>query len=104
MDVTLRQALMKTAEKAKGRKASKASAVVCVIYSVALVLIVDKTVGQKIDCVIELVKPDYLVLSVPSQPQYIAFAAVGDFNVHVDAFKSFKIGDTVQSTVLAVCD
>lgn len=88
VDLTLRDELVSSAEKKKKRTKQKVS---------------KPEVGAKLECVIELVKPDYLVLSAASYPQFVAFAAVGGYNTHPDAFKAFSVGEKAQATVLAVC-
>ncbi len=58
--------------------------------------------GAKVEAVVELVKDDYLVLSLPAQQQTIAFAATSDFNLGSRAHNSrqFIPGQKILAVVV----
>ncbi len=59
-------------------------------------------VGAKVDSVVELVKDDYLVLSVPAQQHAIVFAATGDFNLGpAQEGRQFSPGQKLSAVVAA---
>jgi rRNA biogenesis protein RRP5 len=48
---------------------------------------------QKVTAVVELIKDDYLVLSLPDQGNAICFASTGDYNLQVkDAHQRYQPG------------
>lgn len=61
-----------------------------------------RQVGTKAEAVVELVKDDYLVLSLPAQQQAIAFAATGDFNLGSRAHEGrrYTPGQKLQAVVV----
>ena len=59
-------------------------------------------VGAKVEGVVELVKDDYLVLSLPAQQHAIAFAATGDFNLGpTQEGRKFSPGQKLTAVVAA---
>jgi len=61
-------------------------------------------VGARVDAVVELVKDDYLVVSLPAQQHAIAFAAAGDFNLSGPAQgrRQFTPGQKLSGVVAAL--
>eukprot|EP01018_Ginkgo_biloba_P021204 Gb_10495 [translate_table: standard] len=57
---------------------------------------------QKVDAVVELVKDDYLVLSLPEHGNAIAFASTHDYNMRMDSHKHYTTGQKVSATVEAL--
>ena len=58
---------------------------------------------ELVTAVIELIKEDYLVLSLPKHNQALGFAAVNDFNLQNQEGRSpFKLGQQVQARVTAL--
>ncbi|KAF9913688.1 rRNA biogenesis protein rrp5, partial [Lobosporangium transversale] len=57
---------------------------------------------ETIEAVIELVKDDYIVLSIPQFNNMIAFAATRSFNNRKDRFISYKVGEKVKTVVAYV--
>ncbi|BDA47226.1 probable protein RRP5 homolog [Coccomyxa sp. Obi] len=83
VDLTLKAALVAAAPK----KAAKAT---------------QPEVGAKVEGVVELVKDDYLVLSLPAQQHAIAFAATGDFNLGpAQEGRQFSPGQKLSAVVAA---
>ncbi|GLJ04920.1 hypothetical protein SUGI_0006550 [Cryptomeria japonica] len=60
---------------------------------------VELRLHQKVDAVVELVKDDYLVLSLPKHDNNIAFASTHDFNMWVDPHKHYTTGQKINATV-----
>jgi hypothetical protein len=56
---------------------------------------------MQLDATIELVKKEYLVLSLPTHPGLVAFAGTNSHNVHRDPFALFSPDSTVRVTVMA---
>eukprot|EP00698_Gefionella_okellyi_P024672 TRINITY_DN8771_c0_g1_i1.p1 TRINITY_DN8771_c0_g1~~TRINITY_DN8771_c0_g1_i1.p1 ORF type:complete len:1836 (-),score=578.71 TRINITY_DN8771_c0_g1_i1:2327-7834(-) len=81
VDLTLRDSLIKAATQQPAKKTPALS------------------LKAEVDCVIELVKNNYLALSLAAYPQHIGFAAVGSFNLRRDAFATYTIGSAVKATV-----
>jgi len=58
---------------------------------------------ELVTAVVELVKDDYLVLSLPKHNQAVGFAAVTDFNLQSQEGRSpFKLGQQVQARIAAL--
>lgn len=58
---------------------------------------------ELVTAVVELVKDDYLVLSLPKHNQAVGFAAVTDFNLQNQEGRSpFKLGQQVQARIAAL--
>lgn len=58
---------------------------------------------EQVSAVVELVKEDYLVLSLPKYGQALGFAAVNDFNLQNEEGRTaFKLGQQVQARVIAL--
>eukprot|EP00741_Cyanophora_paradoxa_P002551 tig00000605_g2475.t1 len=58
--------------------------------------------GEDVDCIVELTKDDYLVVSIPSKESAIAYAAFNDFNLTVpNPHDRFKQGRKVKARVAA---
>ncbi len=58
---------------------------------------------ELVTAVVELVKDDYLVLSLPKHNRAIGFAAVTDFNLQNQEGRSpFKLGQQVQARIAAL--
>ncbi|KAL2653093.1 hypothetical protein R1flu_021221 [Riccia fluitans] len=57
-------------------------------------------VGQKVAAVVELVKEEYLVLSLPDYGNWIGFASTRDYNVRQeDSHKEFKHGQRLSVSI-----
>ncbi|KAG0199143.1 rRNA biogenesis protein rrp5 [Mortierella sp. GBA30] len=54
---------------------------------------------EAVEAVVELVKEDYLVLSLPQHNNLIAFAATRSFNNRRERFISHKVGEKVKAVV-----
>ncbi|KAI8601950.1 hypothetical protein EDD21DRAFT_91525 [Dissophora ornata] len=54
---------------------------------------------ESVETVIELVKDDYLVLSIPQLNSMIAFAATRSFNNRKDRFIAYKAGEKIKTIV-----
>ncbi|KAL0048743.1 hypothetical protein WJX82_009925 [Trebouxia sp. C0006] len=62
-----------------------------------------KVSRELVTAVVELVKDDYLVLSLPKHNQAVGFAAVTDFNLQSQEGRSpFKLGQQVQARIAAL--
>ena len=58
---------------------------------------------ELVTAVVELVKDDYLVMSLPKLNQAVGFAAVTDFNLQSQEGRSpFKLGQQVQVRIAAL--
>ncbi|WOL03965.1 rRNA biogenesis protein RRP5 [Canna indica] len=60
---------------------------------------VDLKLHQTVNAVVEIVKQNYLVLSVPEYSNAIGFASVTDYNIQKLPHKHFKNGESVVATV-----
>lgn len=60
--------------------------------------------GARVEAVVELVKDDYIVFSLPAQQHAIAFAAAGDFNLSGPAQgrRQFTPGQKLSGVVAAL--
>jgi rRNA biogenesis protein RRP5 len=58
-------------------------------------------VGNKVEAIVELVKPDYVILSLPESGNKIAFAATSDVNTGAaaEAQPRFSAGQKLSATV-----
>ncbi|KAG0094044.1 rRNA biogenesis protein rrp5 [Podila epicladia] len=97
VDFTLKDTLI-AAEETKAAKSGKISAAD-----------VSKTLGslatlqksqEAVETVVELVKDDYIVLSIPSLNNMIAFAATKSYNNRKDRFMSYKVGEKIKAVVV----
>ncbi len=60
-------------------------------------------VGDEVEAMVELVKPDYAVLSLPERGGRIAFAAADDRNLRAsDAPPRFAVGQKVAAVVASL--
>ncbi|KAH9327355.1 hypothetical protein KI387_007533 [Taxus chinensis] len=57
-------------------------------------------VHQKVDAVVELVKDDYLVLSLPEHENMIAFASTHDYNMWMDPHMHYATGQKVHKLLV----
>jgi len=58
---------------------------------------------ELVNAVVELIKDDYLVLSLPNHKQAIGFAAVNDFNLpNQEGRAPFTLGQQVQARITAL--
>ena len=59
-------------------------------------------IGDKVKPVVELVKEEYLVLSLPENGETLAFAALRDFNLQQqDARQRYPVGTTIAAATVA---
>lgn len=58
--------------------------------------------NQSVNAIVEMVKENYLVLSLPDCKNAIAFASVVDYNTQKLPHKSFAVGQSVVATVQAL--
>src|SRR5690606_17773992 len=58
--------------------------------------------SEVVEATVELVKDDYLVLSVPQLDNLIAFAATRSYNYRKDRFVNYKIGEKIKTLVAHV--
>ncbi|KAI1294999.1 rRNA biogenesis protein rrp5 [Mortierella claussenii] len=96
IDFTLKDSLI-TADEAKEVKAGKAS-VPQLSKELASLASLQKS-QEAVEAVIELVKDDYLALSIPQLNNTVAFAATRSPNNRKDRFMSYKIGEKVKALV-----
>ncbi|KAF9215680.1 rRNA biogenesis protein rrp5 [Podila verticillata] len=97
VDFTLKDSLI-TAEEAKAAKAGKTSAA-DVAKTLSSLAALQKS-QEAVDTVVELVKDDYIVLSIPSLDNMIAFAATKSYNNRKDRFMSYKVGEKIKAVVV----
>lgn len=58
---------------------------------------------ELVPAVVELVKDDYLVLSLPQHGQALGFAAAADFNLqHQEGRSAFTLGQQLQARITAL--
>ncbi|KAG5252940.1 protein RRP [Salix suchowensis] len=62
----------------------------------------DLEVHQTVNAVVEIVKENYLVLSIPEHNYAIGYASVTDYNTQKISQKQFQIGQSVSATVMAL--
>lgn len=62
----------------------------------------DLEVHQTVNAVVEIVKENYLVLSIPEHNYAIGYASVTDYNTQKISQKQFLIGQSVSATVMAL--
>eukprot|EP00873_Tetraselmis_striata_P024001 jgi/Tetstr1/444265/TSEL_032157.t1 len=56
--------------------------------------------GEKVEGVVELIKPDYVVVSLPDAHGALGFVPAKDYNLHlIDAHKHFSLGQKLSATV-----
>ncbi|KAF9094819.1 rRNA biogenesis protein rrp5 [Mortierella sp. AD031] len=99
VDFTLKDSLI-TAEEAKEAKANKFSAA-NISKDLTSLAALQKSQGT-VEAVVELVKADYLVLSIPEVNNMIAFAATRSLNNRKDRFIAHKVGEKVKAVVAYV--
>lgn len=61
-------------------------------------------VQQKARAIIELIKDEYLVLSLPDHDNAIAFASTHDYNFCVDPHQNYMLGQSVEVTIGALSE
>jgi rRNA biogenesis protein RRP5 len=99
VDFTLKDTLI-SAEEAKEAMASKFSTA-NISKSLTSLAALQKAQGT-VEAVVELVKDDYLVLSIPEVNNMIAFAATRSLNNRKDRFIGYKTGEKVKAIVAYV--
>ncbi|XP_073261303.1 rRNA biogenesis protein RRP5 isoform X2 [Populus alba] len=62
----------------------------------------DLEVHQTVNAVVEIVKENYLVLSIPEHNYAIGYASVSDYNTQKISQKQFLNGQSVSATVMAL--
>ncbi|XP_057982836.1 rRNA biogenesis protein RRP5 [Malania oleifera] len=62
----------------------------------------DLEAQQTVNAIVEIVKENYLVLSLPEHNQMIGYAAVSDYNTQKFPQKQFLIGQSVIATVISL--
>ncbi|KAF9315459.1 rRNA biogenesis protein rrp5, partial [Podila horticola] len=97
VDFTLKDTLI-SAEETKTAKAGKTSAA-DVAKTLSSLATLQKS-QEAIETVVELVKDDYIVLSIPSLNNMIAFAATKSYNNRKDRFMSYKVGEKIKAVVV----
>ncbi|KAF9438080.1 rRNA biogenesis protein rrp5 [Entomortierella beljakovae] len=93
VDFTLKDSLIST-EETKNAKPGKFSAV-SISKELSELAALHKS-RETIEAVIELVKNDYVVISIPQFNNLIAFAATRSFNNRKDRFISYKSGEKIK--------
>ncbi|KAF9131428.1 rRNA biogenesis protein rrp5 [Mortierella sp. 14UC] len=99
VDFTLKDALI-TAEEAKEAKANKFS-IANISKDLTGLITLQKSQGL-VEAVVELVKDDYIVLSIPEVNNMIAFAATRSLNNRKDRFIGYKVGEKIKAVVAYV--
>ncbi|KAG0259771.1 rRNA biogenesis protein rrp5 [Mortierella polycephala] len=97
VDFTLKDSLI-TDEESKGIKADKFTAVNISKDLVSLAAL--QKSQESVEAIVELVKDDYLVLSLPKVNNLIAFAATRAYNNRKERFMSYKAGEKVKTVVM----
>ncbi|KAF9954571.1 rRNA biogenesis protein rrp5 [Mortierella alpina] len=96
VEFTLKDSLI-TADETKEAKAGKFFAT-NISKDLAELAALQKS-QESVEAVVELVKDDYLVLSIPQHKNMIAFAATRSFNNRRERFISHKVGEKVKAVV-----
>ncbi|KAJ2081596.1 rRNA biogenesis protein rrp5 [Coemansia sp. RSA 988] len=105
IDYSLRKPLVaddsgKTTSKSKAKAKAEAKANAAAVSHKALEKAVHKQ--QRTQAVVEVVKEDYLVLSLPLLGNAIAFAMAKSYNDRTKPFMRFKIGQSLRCTPVRV--
>ncbi|ORX90106.1 nucleic acid-binding protein [Basidiobolus meristosporus CBS 931.73] len=58
--------------------------------------------ANQLDCVVELVKEDYLVLSLPNNSNFIAFASTKSYNYRAKPFIRYKPGQSLKAAICKI--
>ncbi|CAG8820181.1 8132_t:CDS:1, partial [Racocetra fulgida] len=58
--------------------------------------------GTAVDAIIELVKEDYIIVSLPEQWNAIAFAAAKSYNNRTQPFMRYSFGQKVKVQIVHV--
>ncbi|GJJ74975.1 rRNA biogenesis protein RRP5 [Entomortierella parvispora] len=93
VDFTIKDSLL-TAEETKGAEAGKFSSANAA-KDLSKLKELQKS-QEAFEAVVELVKEDYVVLSIPQVNNMIAFAATRSYNNRRDRFISYKVGEKVR--------
>ncbi|KAG0367667.1 rRNA biogenesis protein rrp5 [Mortierella sp. AD032] len=99
VDFTLKDALI-SAEEAQEAKANKFSTA-NISKDLTSLAALQKSQGP-VEAIVELVKDDYIVLSIPEVNNMIAFAATRSLNNRKDRFIGYKVGEKVKAVVAYV--
>lgn len=99
IDFTLKDSLI-SAEETKEAKANKFSTA-NISKDLTSLTTLQKSQGT-VEAVVELVKEDYLVMSIPEVNNMIAFAATRSLNNRKDRFIGYKTGEKVKAIVAYV--
>ncbi|CAO2824133.1 unnamed protein product [Amaranthus hypochondriacus] len=62
----------------------------------------DFKLHETVNAVVELIKEDYLVVSLPERDYAIGYAAITDYNMQRLQRKQFSIGQTILATIVAL--
>ncbi|KAK9768908.1 rRNA biogenesis protein rrp5 [Basidiobolus ranarum] len=95
-DLTLKSEHVSASDKAKvaGDKKKKSGA-----STIIKKLETASKSNSQIDCVVELVKEDYLVLSLPNNGNFIAFASTKSYNYRAKPFIRYKPGQSLKAVI-----
>ncbi|KAG0334330.1 rRNA biogenesis protein rrp5 [Podila humilis] len=98
-DFTLREALISAEE----FKSAKTGTTLLTDMSKSITKLTSLYRTQEaFDSTVELVKDDYVVLSIPSLDNLIAFAATKSFNNRKSRFMTYKVGESIKAVVVHV--